>query len=465
MRSPTTRAIVIVGGGLAGLRACERLRELGYSGPVTMVGEETRPAYNRPPLSKQVLEHRMHPDDLRLNSFVDLDIEPRYGVRAERLEPLSRHVVLSDGERLAYDGLIIATGVSPRRLPDAPNNDERVRVLRTINDATSLDRLLRRARRLLIVGGGFVGCEVAATARHRAIPVTIVDPAPNLLGRVVGPALGALIAELHTEAGVDLRLGRSIKQWRTASHAVTAHLDDGSEIAADVVLVAVGTAPRVEWLADLGLDLSNGVLCDATCHVAGLDDVVAAGDVARWPNPRFGEEARRVEHWINAIEHGQAAAESLLEGREAAKPFAPLPRFWSEQYGLRVQAVGMPAIAERVALAEGSIEQRQLVTVHLRGEQPVGAIGIDSPRAMLRYAAIVDEATALESAAPAQSAALLTPPAVQEPRPRSPEVVFEPARPVRELGTSVVPRLLPATVPLLSPRLWSQHATATRGTD
>jgi len=206
MRSPTTRAIVIVGGGLAGLRACERLRELGYSGPVTMVGEETRPAYNRPPLSKQVLEHRMHPDDLRLNSFVDLDIEPRYGVRAERLEPLSRHVVLSDGERLAYDGLIIATGVSPRRLPDAPNNDERVRVLRTINDATSLDRLLRRARRLLIVGGGFVGCEVAATARHRAIPVTIVDPAPNLLGRVVGPALGALIAELHTEAGVDLRL-------------------------------------------------------------------------------------------------------------------------------------------------------------------------------------------------------------------------------------------------------------------
>jgi NADPH-dependent 2,4-dienoyl-CoA reductase/sulfur reductase-like enzyme len=386
--------IVIVGGGLAALRAAERLREQSFAGTISMIGDEPGPAYNRPPLSKQVLEHKLRPDQLAFSSTVELNLDTHYGIRAERLDPIHRRVFLSTGDSLGYDGLIIATGVRPRRLPEAPAHDDRVVTLRTLNDAAALDRLLTRARRLLIVGGGFIGCEVAATARRRAIKVTVVDRAPYLLGRVVGPALGAMVTNLHAEAGVDLRLDRGITEWRTGPKTVTARLDDGSHIAADAVLIAVGTAPCVDWLSDLPLDLSDGVLCEETCHVVGLDDVVAAGDVARWPNRRFGGTARRVEHRINAIEHGQAAAENLLAGRAIAAPFAPLPRFWSEQYGVRIQAVGMPALADRVALSEGSVEERRLVAVCLDGERVVGAIGIDSPRAMLRYAELLNEQTA-----------------------------------------------------------------------
>jgi NADPH-dependent 2,4-dienoyl-CoA reductase/sulfur reductase-like enzyme len=391
--------IVIVGGGLAALRAAERLRELSFTGTLTIVGDEPVPAYNRPPLSKQILEHKLHPDQLGFATYVDLDLDARYGVRADRLDPAQRQLFLNNGETLGYDGLIIATGVRPRQLPDAPLMDDRVVTLRTMGNAAALDGLMTKARRLLIVGGGFIGCEVAATARKRAIQVTIVDRAPYLLGRVVGPALGAMVTNMHAEAGVDLRLERGITEWRTGPKTVTAHLDDGNEIVADAVLLAVGTLPCVDWLSDLPLDLSDGVLCDETSHVVGLDDVVAAGDVARWPNQRFGGPARRVEHWINAVEHGQAAAESLLAGRAAAKPFAPLPRFWSEQYGVRIQAVGMPALADRVALSEGSLEERRLVAVCLDGERLVGAIGIDSPRAMLRYAELLGSETADAAAA------------------------------------------------------------------
>jgi NADPH-dependent 2,4-dienoyl-CoA reductase/sulfur reductase-like enzyme len=389
----TPERIAIIGGGLAALRAAERLRELAFTGTITMIGEEPGPAYNRPPLSKQVLEHKMHTDKLGFATSVELHLDARYGVRATRLDPTRRQIELSDGSSVAYDGAIIATGVRTRKLGDGPLMDDRVLTLRTLPDAVALDRLMKRARRLLIVGGGFIGCEVASTARKRAVKVTIVDRAPYLLGRVVGPALGGLITTMHAEAGVDLRLGRAITQWSTGGRKVSALLDDGTQIDADAVLVAIGTIPNVDWLDGLGLDLSDGVLCDETSHVVGLDDVVAAGDVARWPNKRFGGPARRVEHWINAVEHGQAAAENLLVGREWAKPFAPIPRFWSEQHGVRIQAVGMPAIADRVALAEGSMESRQLVAVCLDDQRLVAAIALDSPRAMLRYAERLDQET------------------------------------------------------------------------
>ena len=386
--------IVIAGGGLAGLRAAERLRDIGYRGTITTIGEERRGPYNRPPLSKQILEHKLHPEDLGFATYGDLEIQERRGVRAERLDPVAHKVVLDTGEEIAYDGLVVATGVSARTLPAAPNLDERVVSLRTLDDALALDGLMRRARRLVIVGGGFIGCEVASTARRRGIDVTLVDLAPYLLGRIVGPALGAMVTQIHVDAGVDLRLGRSITAWRTGVGGVTIALDDGSEVTADAVLVAIGTVPRTDWLADLPLDLSDGVLCDETSHVVGLDDVVAAGDVARWPNRRFGGPARRVEHWINAVEHGQAAAENLLHGRAGSRPFTPMPRFWSEQHGVRIQAVGVPAIADRIALAEGSLAERRLVAACLDGERLVGALGVDSPRAMLRFADMVETATA-----------------------------------------------------------------------
>ena len=417
--------IAIIGGGLASLRAAERLREDGHRGAITMIGMERRPAYNRPPLSKQILEHKMRPSDLAFESYVELDLDARYGVRAERLDPVAHEVELDDGSTLAYDGLIIATGVRARRLPDAPNLDDRVVTLRTLDDAMALDVLLRRARRVLIVGGGFIGCEVASAARHLAIDVTLVDNSPYLLGRIVGPALGAMVTTLHAEAGVDLRLGRSITAWRTGPRAVTAVLDDGSEIEADAVLIAIGTEPCVDWLADLPLDLTNGVLCDETSHVVGLDDVVAAGDVARWPNRRFDATPRRVEHWINAVEHGQAAATNLLAGRANAQPFAPLPRFWSEQHHVRIQAVGMPALADRLALAEGSMAERRLVAVCLEGQRVVGALGIDSPRAMLRYADLLERTTSVNGAQPVRT---LRPPTLAPPQPVRPHVAADEPR-------------------------------------
>jgi NADPH-dependent 2,4-dienoyl-CoA reductase/sulfur reductase-like enzyme len=220
--------------------------------------------------------------------------------------------------------------------------------------------------------------------------VTLIDVAPVLLQRALGRQLGELLTEVHREVGVDLRLGTSVERWSTGVSGVSLELADGSTVRADAVLVAVGTVPAVDWLAECGVDTTDGVLCDETCHVVGLDNAVAAGDVARWPNTRFGSEARRVEHWINAVEHGQAAADSLLDGRTSARPYTPIPRFWSEQHGVRVQSVGMPGIADRLVLVEGQLESRTFVAAGLRGDRIVGALGFNSPRSMLRLADIVD---------------------------------------------------------------------------
>jgi NADPH-dependent 2,4-dienoyl-CoA reductase/sulfur reductase-like enzyme len=388
----TSNDIVIVGGGLAALRAAERLRSRGFAGFITMVGDETQPPYNRPPLSKQMLTGRMRESDLGFQTFTRLAVTMRSGQRATGLDPVRRRVRLDTGEDIPYGRLLIATGVRPRQLPGVPVHDERVATLRTLQDFRTFNALLRGARRVAVVGGGFIGCEVAASLRQRSMDVTLIDVAPVLLQRVLGQQLGASLTEVHRRAGVDLRLGTGVENWSTNGSGINLELRDGSTARADVVLVAVGTAPVVDWLTDSGIDTTDGVLCDATCHVAGIDDAVAAGDVARWPNARFGREARRVEHWINAVEHGQAAADSLLDGRVAARAYTPIPRFWSEQHGVRIQSVGMPAIADRVELVQGQLERLTFVAACFRTGRMVGALGFNSPRAMLRFADLIDAA-------------------------------------------------------------------------
>jgi NADPH-dependent 2,4-dienoyl-CoA reductase/sulfur reductase-like enzyme len=385
--------VVIVGAGLAGLRSAERLRELGWSGSVTLVGDERLPPYNRPPLSKQMLEGRMTPEQLTFTSYVDLEAECLFGTSAVGLDPVERTVRLADNRELPYDGLIVATGVGARSLPTAPMCDERVQTLRTLGDCRDLDAAMSNARHLAIVGGGFIGCELAAAARSRALDVTIIDSSHTLLQRVLGRELGSIINSLHQRNGVRLRLGTSVASWTTGKRGVGLELTDGDRIEADVVVVAIGATPRVEWLGGTGANIDDGVLCDPTSHVVGLEGVVAAGDVARWPNLRFDGVPRRVEHWIHAVEHGRAAAENLLAGRGQARPFMPLPRFWSEQHGARIQSVGMPSVADRAALAEGSPESESMVVVYLRNERLVGAVGINSPRAIMRYTELVDAAT------------------------------------------------------------------------
>lgn len=393
--------VVIVGGGLASLRAAERLRERGFAGFITMIGDEPGEPYNRPPMSKQLLTGKMREPDLRFQTFSRLAMSLRSGQRVRALDPEQRCVVLDSGDVVPYDGLVVATGVTARVLPTAPAHDERVVSLRTLADFRRLQARLRGARSIAIVGGGFVGCEVAASARALGVRVTIVDLAPVLLACVLGPELGAVLTEVHRDAGVDLRLGTAIEAWRTGADGVVLEVNQGAPVCADVVLVAIGTMPATEWLDGSGADLTDGVRCDETSHVEGLDGVVAAGDVARWPNLRFGPEARRVEHWINAVEHGRAAADSLLDGPAQAATFQPIPRFWSEQHGVRIQSVGMPSIADRVELVRGAVADRSFVVACRRGDRLVGALGFDSPRAMLEMADLVEAANPVVARVPA----------------------------------------------------------------
>ncbi|PND54511.1 hypothetical protein CRM90_27585 [Mycobacterium sp. ENV421] len=390
----TAHRIVIAGAGLAGLSAAERLRERGHTGEVVIVGDEPHRPYNRTPLSKGLLTGEVSRHDLPLRSYTELDATWRLGTPILGLDLDQHHLLLPGGEHLDFNGLIIATGVQARHLPDAPVHLPHVRMLHTLADADAIDRALAKANHVAIVGGGFIGCEIAVTARARGLHATIVDLTPTLLARSLGPALGAIVGDIHRDAGVRLHLGVGVHGWSETPSGVELTLDDGETLTADAAVVGIGTFPRTDWLTGCGLDLTDGVLCTPTCHaqdVAGnaVESVVAAGDIAQWPNTRFDTTPRRIEHWINAIEMGQAAAEALLAGPHAARPFTPIPRFWSHQHGVRIQSLGMPALGTEMVILDGTPESRRFVAGFTRpapeGPILVGAVALDSPRALLRH--------------------------------------------------------------------------------
>jgi NADPH-dependent 2,4-dienoyl-CoA reductase/sulfur reductase-like enzyme len=376
--------IVVVGGGLAGLRAAERLREQGFSGELMIVGAERRKPYHRPALSKQLLTGELRPRDLTLRSYVPLDAIWRRGAFVLKLDA-RRHVVeLAGDEEIRYDGLVIATGVQARHLPGAPRHDPRVHTLRTMGDAIALQRSIATGNgKVVVIGGGFTACEVASTARELGCEVTILSRSKTLLGKVVGEEMGSEIAELQRSHGVQVELGVEVTEWLTQPWGVSMHLSNGKVVVAGTVVLAVGSTPSVQWLRGSGLTLEDGVLCRPTCHVVGANDVVAAGDVARWPNLRFEAAPRRVEHWMNAVDMGRAAAESLLAGA-AAQPFTPLPRFWSEQHGMHLQAAGMPVLSQDT-LPLGRKQPGKGVTGYVRNGRLIGIVGRDSARDMLRW--------------------------------------------------------------------------------
>ncbi len=389
----TEHRIVIAGAGLAGLSAAERLRERGHTGQVVIIGDEPYRPYNRTPLSKGLLTGDVSRRDLPLRTYTDLDAVWRLGTRVLALDLERQQLLLAGGERLGFDGLVIATGIEARHLPGAPVHLPRVRMLRTLADADAIDRALAKADHVAIVGGGFIGCEIAVAARTRGLRPTIIDLSPTLLAASLGPALGAIVGDIHRDAGVDLRLGVGVQGWTETPAGVQLGLDSGETLTADAAVVGIGTHARVEWLRGSGLDLTDGVLCTPTCHVQKdgnpVESVVAAGDIARWPNPRFDTTPRRVEHWINAIEMGQAAAEALLAGPAAARPFTPIPRFWSHQHGVRIQSLGMPALGTEMTILDGTPKSRRFMAGFTRptpkGSILVGAVALDSPRALLRH--------------------------------------------------------------------------------
>ncbi|QPP05239.1 FAD-dependent oxidoreductase [Streptomyces bathyalis] len=380
----TIRRVVVVGASLAGVRATETLRAQGFHGDIVLIGAESHLPYDRPPLSKQFLTGDWSADRLPLrprSHYDDLEVDLRLGMAATGVDLQSGRVNLADGREILFDGLVIATGATPRTLRAEALAG--VNVLRTLDDAVELRQslLARDGARLVIIGGGFIGLEVAAAARSMDIHVTVVEAADRLLARVEDRQAGEMVEGLHREHGVEFRLGVGVSGVRGSGRVESVHLTDGSTLNADAVVVGIGATPAVHWLAGSGLRLEDGVVCDRACFAAPR--VVAAGDVARWHDPRSGRLTRH-EHWTNATEQASRAAANLLTGPDGAVPYTPVPYVWSDQYGLRLQTAGeLDDSAEH--RWEGNPDSPRFVTQHLTDGRLTGVVGMGMNREFIAH--------------------------------------------------------------------------------
>jgi NADPH-dependent 2,4-dienoyl-CoA reductase/sulfur reductase-like enzyme len=372
--------VVIVGASLAGLRAAEGLRQHGHVGSITVIGEEVHRPYDRPPLSKQVLTGKVGPESVALHVADDLDIEWLLGAAATGLDLNRKVVSFGAGETVPFDGLVIATGARPRILPTvAPRPG--VHYLRTLDDSAALRDDLARSERTVVIGAGFIGLEVAASAHQLGVHVSVLEALPVPLERAIGAQMGRALADWHVAKGIDLRLGVGVGGVEGTDRPEVVRLADGTDIPADTVVVGVGVAPATDWLTGSGVDVADGVLCDETLRVLEggypRPDVVAAGDVARWAHPGYGESVR-IEHWTNASEQGDLAAQTLVRG-DGAPPYSPTPYFWSDQHGVKVQFVGRARPDDLVQIIEGSVEEERFVAAYGRGGRLVAALGMRRP--------------------------------------------------------------------------------------
>ncbi|MDF3311079.1 FAD-dependent oxidoreductase [Rhodococcus sp. T2V] len=374
--------VVIVGASLAGVSAAKALRDEGYQDRLIVIGDELHKPYDRPPLSKELLLGTADTASLALPSGSTVEnVEWSLGTRVESVDFRSKRLETNSGT-VQFGSLAIATGGRPRRLPHLIPDGQRIFELRKLEDALGLKTALEKSSSLLIVGSGFIGVEVASVAVDLGIEVDVVSLDAPL--SVAGERVSTTCEEMLRARGVHLWIRRSVK----AAHEGKAVLDDGTELAYDTMLVAIGSSPNVEWLAGNDLDLTNGVLCDAHCAVLGpdgpLDGVVAAGDVARWPNPLFDDRVVRIEHWSNAVEQGRAAARTLLYGHRSDTAFAAVPSFWSDHCGTRLQSVGIPALADRLDVVEHDPDSRNVAIEAFRDDRLIGAQSYGIPRALAR---------------------------------------------------------------------------------
>ncbi|MGW0891134.1 NAD(P)/FAD-dependent oxidoreductase [Saccharopolyspora gloriosae] len=369
--------LVVVGASLAGLRAVESARKSGHPGRITLIGDEPHLPYDRPPLSKDFLaadirpKPALHWGEAR---FAELEVDLRLGRRASELDIGERRISVG-GELIEYDGLVIATGAAARSLPGAEGL-RGVHTLRTLDDARAVRAALDGGARTLVVGGGFIGSEVAAAARRRGLPVTLVEAMPVPLVRAVGPEIGSAVARLHEENGVDLRCGITVTGVSGTDRVEQVDLSDGSVLDVDLVVVGIGAVPETDWLRSSGLDVDDGVVCDETLS-AGTPGVYAAGDVARWRSGLFGRSLR-VEHWTAAAEQGALAARNAL-GSAAAERYDEVPYFWSDCYDRKMQFAGVAEGVEEVHIAAGDLESAKFTALYRRDDRIVGAFTMNNP--------------------------------------------------------------------------------------
>ncbi|MFI8992298.1 NAD(P)/FAD-dependent oxidoreductase [Streptomyces antimycoticus] len=374
--------IAVVGTGLAGVRAAEALRTEGYDGHLVLVGEETAQPYDRPPLSKQVLLGKCESQDIALTDedlCAMLDAEWLLGARATALDPASRALVLADGRSLHADGVVVATGARARTLPGMPQL-KGVHTLRTLDDAHRLREDLARPGQIVVVGGGFIGAEVASSARALGHEVTIVEYEQKPLLRQLGPQAAGILCRLHTDHGVALVTGVGVTGLLGEDRVRAVALADGRFLPADVVVVGVGAVPNTEWLTGSGVTCDNGVLTDEWCRTT-VPEVVAAGDVAAY---RCRSGRLRIEHWTNARDMPVIAAGSLLATLRGLDPKAqpihdPLPYVWSDQYGVHLQIAGRPGVDDVLELVSGSFDD-SFAAVYRRDDEISGVLAVDSPR-------------------------------------------------------------------------------------
>lgn len=394
--------IAIVGASLAGLRAAETLRDQGYTGSLTLIGDEPHEPYDRPPLSKQVLLGRVPAEHTALPASRPVDAEWRLGKPATALDRDARRIQLADGDEVEFDRLLIATGVRARPWPNA---DEAslggVFTLRTYSDASRLRESLDSGPdRVLVVGGGFTGSEIASVCRERGLNVTVAERGPAPLVGALGGVLGRMAADLQREHGVDLRCGVTVSalEGDRAGNLRRAHLSDGSTLDADAAVIALGSVRNTEWLAGSGLAAGpRGVACDASCRAFDLnalvtDDIFVAGDVARFPHPLYEYQLLALEHWGNAVAQAEVAAHNMLASSPRRRPHLSLPSFWSVQFGVNLKSVGVPTFADEVAVVQGSLETRRFVAVYGYRGRVTAAVACDQGKWLDFYRGLIESA-------------------------------------------------------------------------
>ncbi|MEU8824572.1 FAD-dependent oxidoreductase [Streptomyces sp. NPDC048636] len=394
--------IVIVGASLAGLRAAETLRQEGFTGSLTLIGDEPHEPYDRPPLSKQVLLGKASPEHTALPRRRALDAEWRLGVAATGLDMTARRVRLADGDEVPYDRLMITTGVRARPWPHPLEAElDGVFVLRTRQDSLALNRrLTAMPRRVLVIGAGFTGSEIASACRELGLEVTVAERGPAPLVGALGGVVAQVAADLQRAHGVDLRCGVMVTglEGDSAGRLRRAHLSDGTVLDVDVAVVSLGATRNTEWLAGSGLGAGpRGIACDAGCRafdIRGIvtDDIFVAGDVARSPHPLFNYQFLSLEHWGNAVAQAETAAHNMINASADRRPHMWVPAFWSSQFGVSIKSVGVPSLGEEVLIAQGSLAEHRFTGVYGYQGRVIAAVTFDQTKWLEHYQRLIETA-------------------------------------------------------------------------